>query len=520
MIRYPAFGLRSTATVTRADAVHVPCRSALRVLHYSAVAVNPSTMETVLFRAGIIAAATALLAGTLSCQPARATLATAAYWPTRPGIAVRVLLMNANRPADAVMLLPGGHGNINLDGAGHIGWGKDDYVIRTHDHFFNRGIAGIVPDVASDHKPPVSLAGYRTSEQQAEDLSALADHLHSMAPKVWIVAYDTGATSALNAVARGKAAQIAGLVLISPILEEPQQNSTPLLDGAKLAMSRIPVLVIAHTADACSAPDVARLKQAAEAVKAAKFQVLTVRGGSSRFLLQEPFGFPEGSCEAQPAHALAGLDNAVADKIVDWIHDEGSSVLESLSDTPTDIASSGTAPLTQVTPISALPEPSAAGFRWTTVRGLNIQAVNTAAIIPDQPVLRLTATPDDNGHTLAARLTGLDKGRTYRIAAWVKPIAEGNVGLFAFDTPDGNRPPNTGYALFDLGGHEVLEAVGVKERDIEQHADSWQKVWIELPTSDGNFLVAVRPANGKNYEFDGDGKIGVILGGIEAKPAD
>ena len=116
--------------------------------------------------------------------------------------------MKANQPADAVMLLPGGHGNINLDSEGHIGWGEDDFVVRTRRHYFNRGLARIVPDVAADHKPPVSLAGFRTSALQAEDLRALAEHLRGMAPKVWIVAYDTGATSALNAVARGKAERL------------------------------------------------------------------------------------------------------------------------------------------------------------------------------------------------------------------------------------------------------------------------------------------------------------------------
>jgi hypothetical protein len=479
-------------------------------------------METAMFRAGMIVAAAALSVGTLACAPVRAASVTVANWLTRPNVTVRVVVMNANQAADAVMLLPGGHGNINLDSQGQIGWGADDFVVRTHRHFFNRGLAGIVPDVATDHKPPVSLAGFRTSALQAEDLSALADHLRGMAPKVWIVAYDTGATSALNAAARGEAEQIAGLALVSPILEEPKPGSTLLLDGAKLAMSRVPVLVIAHQADACSAPDVARLQQAAAAVKAAKFQVLTVSGGSSRFPLRYPFNFPEGSCETQPAHALAGLDNVVADKIVDWIHSEGSSVLASPANTPAaaDVVPPDAAPLTQVTPVSALPEPSTAGFHWTVVRGLNVQAVNATAMVPDQPVLRLTATPNDDGHTLAVRLTGLDKNQTYRIAAWVKPVAGGNIGLFAFDTPDSDRPLNTGYALFDLGVHDVLESVGVKERDIEQHADAWQKVWIDLPTSDGNLLVALRPMNGRVFQFDGDGRLGLILGGIEVKPAD
>ena len=196
---------------------------------------------------------------------------TADNWVTRPNTVVRVLLMKANQPADAVMLLPGGHGNINLDSQGHIGWGEDDFVIRTRWHYFDHGIAAIIPDVALDHKPPVSLAGFRTSELHADDLHALSEQLHGMAPKVWIIAYDTGATSALNAVARGKFDSIAGLVLISPILEPPDPDSTLLIDGVKRALGRMPVLVIGHQFDPCSLPVVDRIKNAAAVPAGAAF---------------------------------------------------------------------------------------------------------------------------------------------------------------------------------------------------------------------------------------------------------
>ena len=116
-----------------------------------------------------------------------------ADWVTRPNTVVRVLLMKANQPANAVVLLPGDHGNLNLDSQGYIGWGEDDFVVRTRWHYFDRAITAIVPDVALDHKSPVSLSGFRTSAMQAEDLYALSEHLHGMTQKVWIVAYDTGA---------------------------------------------------------------------------------------------------------------------------------------------------------------------------------------------------------------------------------------------------------------------------------------------------------------------------------------
>jgi pimeloyl-ACP methyl ester carboxylesterase len=494
-------------------------------LHYSAIAVNPLPMATVLFRPNaLISAVAALLAATLHCATACAASVMVDNWATRPGAAVRVLLMKANQPTDAVMLLPGGHGNINLDSQGHIGWGEDDFVMRSRWHYFDSGIAALIPDVATDHKPPVSLAGFRTSPQQADDLLALLRHLRGMAPKVWIVAYDTGATSALNAVARGKADSIAGLVLVSPWLEEPDPNSTLLIDGLNLALGRMPVLVIAHQSDACSAPDVERIKQTAAAAKTANFQSITVTGGRTDVLLHDPFGYAEGSCNTQAPHRLASLDEVVTGQIIDWIHHTGATKLADSLNAPSlaaaDVANRDAPALTQATPLSALPEPSQADFRWEVLRGLNAQVVNAEAVVAGQPVLRLIATPDSKIHTLAVRLSGLAKNQTYRIAAWVKPVAGGNVGLAAFDRPDINNPPDNGQAIFDLDSHQALETVGVVRRDIEQHSNAWQKVWIDLPTTDGEFVIAVRPVKGKDYQFDGDGKLGLLLGGIEVQPVE
>ena len=475
--------------------------------------------KTALITAG---AAAILAAGVFDCGPLNAASVIADNWVTRPNTAVRVLLMKANRPADAVILLPGGHGNINLNSQGHIGWGEDDFVIRTRWHYFDHGIATIVPDVALDHKPPVSLAGFRTSEVHADDLRALSEQLHGMAPKVWIIAYDTGATSALNAIARGKIDSIAGLVLISPVLEQPDPDSTLLIDGAKRALGRMPVLVIGHQFDRCSLPVVDRIKNAAAALRAPHFQAIVLQGGRTQFLLHDAFAYPEGSCNAEPTHALAGLEEVVTGKIIDWLSHEGAIALDARPDAPAapDIASLDLPPVSQVTALSALPEPGAPEFRWQVVRGLNVQAVDADAMVSGQRVLRLIATPTDGGHTLAVRLTGLNINQTYRVSAWVKSVAGGNVELAAFDRPNTDKPLNNGDAIFDLSNHQVLDESGVQGRDIEQHPNYWQRVWINVATSDGQLLVAVRPTNGRKILFVGDGKLGLILGGIEVEPLD
>jgi hypothetical protein len=267
----------------------------------------------------LFVAATIVAAGAFGGGPAHAASVASENWGTRPDVLNRVLVMKPDRPTGAVMLLPGGHGNINLDAQAHIGWGEDDFLLRTRVRYANSGLLAIVPDVAVDHKPPVSLAGFRTSPMQADDLRALADHLRGMAPKVWMVAYDSGATSALNAAARGKADTIAGLVLISPMLEEPEPTSSALIDGVKLALASMPVLLISHESDSCSRPAVDRIKNAAAALKAPNFQSITIRGGSEQYAVSDPFEYPENSCNMQAHHALAGREAVVSRNVIDWI---------------------------------------------------------------------------------------------------------------------------------------------------------------------------------------------------------
>ena len=475
-------------------------------------------MADILSRAlAAVGAAAILSAGLFDCGPLTAASVTADNWATRPNTTVRVLIMKANQPSEAIMLLPGGHGNINLDSQGHIGWGDDDFVIRARSYFVDHGITAVIPDVPTDRKPPASLAGFRTSEQNADDLRALAAQMHGMTSKVWMVAYDTGATSALNAIARGKADLIAGLVLISPTLEYPDPDSTLLIDGVKRALKSMPVLVIGHQFDPCSFPVLDRIRNAAAALRAPHFQAIVLRGGRAQFMLRDPFGYPEGSCNAQPAHALAGLEATVSGRIVDWLSDDG---MKALNVVVPNTANADFPPITQASPLSVLPEPVTPGFRWEILRALNVQAVGGDPIVGGQPVLRLTATPNDRGHTLAARLTGLKRDQAYRITAWVKPVAGGNVELAALDRPDSERPQNNGAAVFDLSNHIVLRASGTSGQDIELLPDTWQKVWIDMATSDGQLLVAVRVTNGAANLYDGDGRLGLILGGIEARPLD
>jgi hypothetical protein len=190
---------------------------------------------------------------------------------------------------------------------------------------------------------------------------------------------------------------------------------------------------------------------------------------------------------------------------------------ESSAATASSAPSSRTA-ATMDTTLAELPKPGASGFIWYSVRGLNVQAVNDTPVVSDQHVLRLLATPNGDAHSLVARYGGLRKNQVYRVTSWVKSEAGGNVEMAALDQPDGN-PINNGDVIFDPSSKTFLGASGVKARGFEQGPDNWQKVWLDIATSDGQFLVAIRAARGDTLSFKGDGTLGLILGGIQVAPS-
>jgi hypothetical protein len=168
--------------------------------------------------------------------------------------------------------------------------------------------------------------------------------------------------------------------------------------------------------------------------------------------------------------------------------------------------------------LADLPKMEAAGLQWIGIAKLNVRAKAGTSMLAGQPILLLTPTLDEGYHTLAGQFSGLNKSQAYRITAWVKPEAGGNIELEVVDNPDAS-PVNHAVGIFDLTRHVVLfGSGGIKERGIEQTPGDWQKVWLDLVTSDGKFVFTIRPSNGAADIFKGDGRFGLTLGGIEAEP--
>jgi hypothetical protein len=170
------------------------------------------------------------------------------------------------------------------------------------------------------------------------------------------------------------------------------------------------------------------------------------------------------------------------------------------------------------TSLEALPKLASAGFQWVGIAHLNVQTDTGKSVVAGQPVMRLLATAQDGYHTLAGQFSGLNKNQVYRVTAWVKPEGDGNLEFETSDRPSG-QPLNHAEALFNLASRKVLDVnAAVKERGLDQGPDGWQKVWLNLMTSDGQIVITLRPANGGAVNFKGDGRLGLTLGGVEIDP--
>ena len=134
------------------------------------------------------------------------------------------------------------------------------------------------------------------------------------------------------------------------------------------------------------------------------------------------------------------------------------------------------------------------------------------AAIDGYSILRLIAV-QDGLHTVAAQVAGLVKNERYRITAWVRPQAGANFGIGARDQVDKTDGPNKARVTFDLSNRKILTSEGNARAGIEQVGE-WLTVWIDLPTTDGQYVVNFYIYSGAQFSYPGDGKLGVIFGGI------
>jgi len=247
------------------------------------------------------------------CPPLRAQTTTAAEVvdiPTRPGVTQRFLYLAPDKPRAAVVLLPGGHGGLQIFPNGSLRWGEGNFLVRTRGLFVQQGLAVVVVDAPSDRQSPPFLGGFRQTPAHVADLKAVIGWLRDKTGvPVWLVGTSRGTQSAAWAATQLTRAEGGpdGLVLTSTILSDPRGRPVPAMPLERVS---VPVLVVHHRDDACKLCDFSETPGLMQKFTAApRKELIAVSGGISQ-------GDP---CEAFAHHGYNGVESDVVGRIAAWI---------------------------------------------------------------------------------------------------------------------------------------------------------------------------------------------------------
>ena len=101
---------------------------------------------------------------------------------TRPGVTQNFILIKPERPGSdkpkaSVILFAGGKGNLELSSDGGtpvIGWGKNNFLVRSRALFAKQGFMVAVIDAPSDQKLYQGMkGGFRTTRDHVEDIDQI-----------------------------------------------------------------------------------------------------------------------------------------------------------------------------------------------------------------------------------------------------------------------------------------------------------------------------------------------------------
>ena len=230
------------------------------------------------------------------------------------GQKIRSLLLKPQNPVGSVILLAGGHGNLNISASGAIGWGKNNQVVRTRAAYAAAGYVTLVPDIAPDMKRGDKVVPkYRWSQQHARDIGAAIAYMRTLAKPVYLVATSRGALSAFNAVTREKGDKLPDAIAVtSGMLMDfggKQPSVQRNVDG--IGALKLPVYLVYHQNDGCDyTPSSSAAKFKPLLKSAPRVDIEILKGGSAGS------GDP---CQANSPHGFIGMDDVVVKTVTGWL---------------------------------------------------------------------------------------------------------------------------------------------------------------------------------------------------------
>lgn len=221
---------------------------------------------------------------------------------TRPGVKQKFIFIQPPQPVASVILFAGGHGNLGLNGAHSMDWGRSNFLVRTRSLFARRALAVAVVDAPSDRKTSSGMHGFRSSPEHLADIEAVVAFLRQQAnAPVWLVGTSRGTLSAAH-IANQSDSTIDGLILTSSMYQ---------LTSGSLSKINIPTLMTAHNHDQCHATPPGAAKTIAKLLlNSPKVEVIYFNGG----------WLPEsGPCNAKSQHGFYGIESKVIAAMIDFI---------------------------------------------------------------------------------------------------------------------------------------------------------------------------------------------------------
>lgn len=254
-----------------------------------------------------------LLILTLSFLPTMVTAEELVTLHTRADVTQSFILIQPNKPKASIILFAGGKGNLELsedDGAAVIGWGKNNFLVRSRKLFSEQGFMVAVVDAPSDQKSNQGMkGGFRTTTAHVEDIDQVIKHLRKQAAvPVWLIGTSRGTESAAY-IAYNSKQKPDGLILTSSMGAENKHGTA--VTEMPLEKIKIPVFVAAHEEDDCwVTPPIGALVIMDKLVNSKRKSLKMFTGGD------EPIS---SACKARSYHGFFGIEDDVVKHIAEFI---------------------------------------------------------------------------------------------------------------------------------------------------------------------------------------------------------
>jgi len=224
------------------------------------------------------------------------------------------VLLTPGNPKAAVVLFPGGDGNLRLNDDGDIRRHQKGFPIRSLGDFLDRGFMTAV------FNPPSGMTNlarpYRMSEKHGQDIRAVVERLKKTADvPVWLIGLSRGAFSVTNGAIRLQDL-LGGIVLAStPTKSRKKYTIHATHPNGVIDMERglikVPVLVVANKSDTCRGSPPSNAKKLSKAFTGAPRTAVKIFDGEEES--------KQDNCRWVSQHQYSGFEEKVVDSIAGFI---------------------------------------------------------------------------------------------------------------------------------------------------------------------------------------------------------